>query len=177
MTTTTTPEFAVVRTVDADRIDRGDASHVAHVLETEVAVHRHEVTLVVGHERLAVTADVSQMLLSTYRLLAAGQDVIVGTVPAAAQAQEETEAEVTTAQAAKLLGVSRPHVIELIRRRILPARTKSTMPGSHRRLRRSDVLAYRQRLLTSATTSAALEQAADEIDLDEVYGADTPRTR
>ncbi|HEX8212518.1 MAG TPA: helix-turn-helix domain-containing protein [Longimicrobium sp.] len=47
--------------------------------------------------------------------------------------------EVTTTQAASLLGVSRPHVTKLVDSGRLPAR----MAGSHRRIRLADLLRYK----------------------------------
>jgi excisionase family DNA binding protein len=47
--------------------------------------------------------------------------------------------EVTTTQAASLLGVSRPHVAKLVDSGRLPAR----MAGSHRRIRLADLLRYK----------------------------------
>ena len=53
-----------------------------------------------------------------------------------------TAQEVSTGTAARLLGVSRPHVAKLIDARILPGRKVR----SHRRVRLSDLLAYKRRI-------------------------------
>lgn len=50
-------------------------------------------------------------------------------------------AELTTAEAAQLLGVSRPHVIKLLDESAMPHR----LVGTHRRIRLADVLVYRDR--------------------------------
>jgi excisionase family DNA binding protein len=48
--------------------------------------------------------------------------------------------EVSTSAAAELLGVSRPHVVKLIDSGLLPGRKA----GSHRRIRMTDLVAYKQ---------------------------------
>lgn len=63
--------------------------------------------------------------------------------------------EVTTSAAAALLGVSRPHVVKLIDSGRLPCR----MAGSHRRVRMTDLAAYRQ---TVQRRHAALDELVEE---------------
>lgn len=48
--------------------------------------------------------------------------------------------EISTSAAAEFLGVSRPHVVKLIDSGLLPCR----MAGSHRRLRMTDLAAYKR---------------------------------
>ena len=70
--------------------------------------------------------------------------------------------DLTTEQAASVLGVSRPTVVRLIDEGKLPAR----MVGTHRRVTLSDVAAYRQE--STARRREALEemtQQAEELGL------------
>lgn len=72
-------------------------------------------------------------------------------------------AELTTQQAADLLNVSRPHLIKLLEQKQLVYR----MVGTHRKLRASDVLNFRDRII--AARRAALSEM---IALDHELGLD-----
>lgn len=76
--------------------------------------------------------------------------------------------EVGTAAAAAFLGVSRPHVVKLIDSGLLPRR----MAGSHRRVRMTDLVAYK-RLVDRRHTF--LDELADEAQQHALY--DDPPTR
>ncbi|TSA79962.1 helix-turn-helix domain-containing protein [Deinococcus detaillensis] len=67
------------------------------------------------------------------------------------------EREVSTQQAAELLGVSRPYLVKLVEAGALPHRKV----GPRRRLHLEDVLAYRTRL--KQTREDALQALADDL--------------
>ncbi len=71
-----------------------------------------------------------------------------------------SDAELTTQQAADLLGLSRTYVVRLIDQGSMPAH----MAGTHRRLLASDVLAYRQRRAPSSAVGD-LTEAGEELGL------------
>ena len=73
------------------------------------------------------------------------------------RAPRPTESEITTQQAADLLNVSRPYLVGLIDKGVLPAR----MVGNQRRLPLKDVLAYKAH--NRATHLGALREMT-EID-------------
>jgi excisionase family DNA binding protein len=80
---------------------------------------------------LSMPPIVSRLLMNLLAETAAGRAVTL--VP--------IEAEVTTQQAAELLNVSRPFVVGMIDKGLLPSR----MVGNHRRLPLNEVLAYKTR--------------------------------
>lgn len=91
----------------------------------------------VGNETCEVTQDVAAAIIEILRAVGRGSAVEVTPLPD----------EMTTGQAADLLGVSRPTVVALVDKGELPA----TRVGTHRRLRTRDVLAFRDRARTTRT--------------------------
>ncbi len=69
------------------------------------------------------------------------------------------EAEVSTFQAADILNVSRPHVIKLLDEGAMPCR----MVGTHRRIRLTDVMAYKANkdLVSDAAMDELVAQAQE----------------
>jgi excisionase family DNA binding protein len=92
---------------------------------------------------VAVPEELAAVLRAVVEQLHAGNGVSVAAL----------HAELTTVEAAELLGVSRPHVVKLLEQAAMPYR----MVGSHRRVRLVDVLAYRDR------QDAQARQALDEL--------------
>ena len=109
------------------------------------------VSIRVGEETVELPDDASRAVRSLLRDLATGVPVHV--VPA--------DAELTTQQAADLLGLSRTYVVRLIDQGSLPGH----MAGSHRRLRASDVLAYREHRASKLAALGELTEADEELGL------------
>jgi excisionase family DNA binding protein len=100
-------------------------------------------------QSLELPESVYRVLVETVRELAEGNAVAVLPV----------RAELTTQEAADLLGVSRPYLIKLIEQGTVPC-TLTT--GNHRRLRLSDVLAYRR--ARDEDRRAALDEMSAEAE-------------
>lgn len=73
------------------------------------------------------------------------------------------EEELTTQQAADMLNVSRPYFIRLLSGGVMPFR----MVGSHRRVKRDDVVSYKERQDQAARAALAdLARISQELDLE-----------
>jgi excisionase family DNA binding protein len=119
-----------------------DDASMRALLEQLTTTDRPELRLSDGR-RLPLPDEVAEVLLGVVNVLAEGQAVTV--------APQHTT--LTTQQAAEMLGVSRPTLVKLLEAGALPY----SQPGRHRRVRLSDVLAYRSRI------EREREQALDEL--------------
>lgn len=106
------------------------------------------------HDRVELTEQLHEILTQVVQALTRGQSISILT----------RDREITTQQAAELLGLSRPTVVRLINDGELDA----TVPGSVRRkLRLSDVLDYRSQLY--ARRSRFIDESSeayDDVDVD-----------
>lgn len=89
----------------------------------------------------------SQLMTDLLSQLADGKAVLVTTV----------DTEISTQQAAELIGVSRPYLVKLLEQGILPFRKI----GPRRRIHLQDVLSYKAKL--DAQRQEALQELADEL--------------
>ncbi len=105
--------------------------------------------LAAGGKPLELPESVYRVLVQTVREMAEGNAVAV--IP--------VRAELTTQEAADLLGVSRPYLIKLLEEGALPC---TLTAGSHRRVRLSDVLAYRR--VRDRERRAALDEMSAEAE-------------
>lgn len=116
-------------TLDAQGTETATYTRIAEVLSRDNT--NNPASLTVGNESVPLTEESATLLAATARMLAEGKQVTIAT----------TESELSTFDAAKLLGVSRQHLIQLCDAGKLPYRRE----GTHRRLALEDVLAYRTR--------------------------------
>lgn len=101
-------------------------------------------------ESLELPDRLADLLDDVAEALAEGSDVSV----------IRNEALVTTTQAAKILGVSRPTLVRLLDQ----GEISYAQPGTHRRLKLTDVLAYREeRERRSEELHRAMADEADEL--------------
>ncbi len=120
---------ADITPVAADDAELDQLAELARHLQWEAERGRVQLTDGEGHE-LPVPASVQTLLLQLVRALASGHAVTVVAM----------DAELTTQQAADVLGVSRPHLIKLLEESRLP----HVKVGTHRRVRLADVLEYKR---------------------------------
>ncbi|WP_420125120.1 helix-turn-helix domain-containing protein [Longimicrobium sp.] len=109
-------------------------------------------------ERLEVPRPVARLLIRILDDLSQGHAVAVHTIASG-------EEEVSTSQAARILGMSRPTLIDLLEKGAIPFRRV----GTHRRVPTLDLLAYKARMGQGAMPSRAeklraLEESADYTD-------------
>ncbi|HEU4881086.1 MAG TPA: helix-turn-helix domain-containing protein [Longimicrobium sp.] len=109
-------------------------------------------------ERLELSPPVARMLLRILDDLSVGHAVAVHTIASG-------EEEVSTSQAARMLGMSRPTLIDLLEKGAIPFRRV----GTHRRVPVLDLLTYKMGMRRGAQPSRseklrALEEMADYTD-------------
>jgi len=119
-----------------------------HEVLERSSTHRAARLIAPGGEELEVPASVYDVLVRVVHELAQGNAVAVMPV----------HAQLTTQQAADLLGVSRPHFVKLLEEKRIPY----DRPGKHRRILLSDLLEYKR--VRDAERRAALDdlRAEDE---------------
>ena len=123
------------------------------------------------HLELRVIQEHRDLLLEILRQLEQGEGASVATLPpellrqmvvlALQSTGEATEKELTTTEAAKVLGVSRPFVVKLLEGGELPFRRV----GKHRRVRLSDVLRYKDQMEVRRRALDELAKEAQQMDM------------
>ncbi|HEY5857856.1 MAG TPA: helix-turn-helix domain-containing protein [Aldersonia sp.] len=125
-------------------IEQEQARRALHALRgVDTGTDMVDVTVAGTAEPVRLPRGALELIRDVLATMAAGQGVTV--VPA--------HAELTTQQAAELLGVSRPHVIKLLDE----GRIEYRLVGRHRRIPASSLLAYRRSRQVEA------RRAADEL--------------
>lgn len=120
-----------------------------------------EVELLLGHgadaQRVTLSPPLAQLLRTSAQELGEGHTVSLVV----------TEEEVTPARAAKLLGISRPHLVNtLLRTGQLPYR----MVGRHHRIAMADLLAYQRAQEERQRAADDLTRLSEELGLYDFSG-------
>jgi len=125
------------------------------ILERSLAKKRGKTARLTGFDghNIEIPSDLVEALLLIVHQLQTGNGVSIAAL----------RAEVTTAEAADLLNVSRPFVIKLLESGAMPFRKV----GTHRRVRLTDVLEYRDR--QDAVANAALNDMVRQAERHGLY--------
>jgi len=111
-----------------------------------------QVSLVAGETSVALPPELRELLTQVVRTMRRGQAVTFAPLGQ----------QLTTQQAADLLGVSRPTLVKFLEAGRIPYET----PGRHRRLRLRDVLAFQlARRVEQRKALTDLAQEAEDLDL------------
>jgi len=105
--------------------ERAEASRLLKVLRR----NKHPKLSLPGGEQAPLPEPAAQALIGALEAVAAGQEVVV----------VGAERDLTTGQAAELLGVSRQYLVGLLDDATIPC----YLVGSHRRVRLDDLLAFK----------------------------------
>jgi excisionase family DNA binding protein len=118
-----------------------------HDEDTPVVLHTED------HETVVIPAPAVRLFVGILSHLANGEGVVAF----------PKQAELSTQQAADLLRVSRPFLVDLIKNSELPARKV----GTHRRVLLSDLLAYKQR--DDSARDAVLTRLVEQTESSGLY--------
>jgi excisionase family DNA binding protein len=166
MSTTSQPPHEILGALDpsATGIDRLAAEHSAAALQGLPEGATVTVSAPGGFSAALPPAVVDMMATLLHEASVGHVVALVSAAP-----------EVTTTQAASLLGVSRPHVAKLVDSGRLPAR----MAGTHRRIRLADLMRYKNERNRRRELVDDIVDTSQEMNLYEVQAREpaTPRTR
>lgn len=145
-----------VRTIDPSDISDRERDELLEKLDrlssSRCVRGGDDCTMKVDGEEFTIPQSLAEEVIHMLSEVASGREVSVG-------AQGE---ELTTTQAAELLNVSRPHLVKLLEDGEIPFHKA----GSHRRVYRRDVLAYKQDQRREAEDAMQnLADQAQELDM------------
>ena len=132
-------------------------STLVREVEEFLTNHSHSAALIADGQRVDLPDEVFQVLVGVAQAMAQGRAVMVAPV----------SLQLTTSQAADMLGISRQTLIRLLAEGALPYE----QPRRHRLLRLSDVLAYKERrhIETRMALAEMTRQASEDGLYDDSY--------
>lgn len=139
------------QTIDSEALSEDERNRLKEHLNTfETLLDRGGTVSIHISDEEKTSVELSEPLAQVIGQLLS--DVARGRTVTVAPAGEE----LTTQEAADLLNVSRPHLVKLLENGKIPYRNV----GSHRRVRRADVLAYKEAMRVQAED--ALQELTDQ---------------